>query len=49
MYRSVVVAGSGTYSSMTRWALVPLKPKELTAARRGTPSGASQGSRSVFR
>jgi len=25
-------------SSITRWALVPLKPKELTAARRGPPS-----------
>ena len=36
------------YSSNTRWALVPLNPKALTAARRGDSVSVFQGLRSVF-
>ena len=33
---------TGTYSSMTTWALVPLKPNALTAARRLRPATEGQ-------
>ncbi len=37
----------GTCCSRTTWKFVPPKPKLLTAARRGRPSGAGQSMRSV--
>ena len=41
-------AAAGTHSSISTWALIPPKPKPLTAARRGRPvAGSGQGSARV--
>ena len=41
---SVCAAASGFHSSTIRWALLPPKPKALTAARRGVDGSTSHGS-----
>ncbi len=43
-----VVSRSGTYSSMTRWKLVPPKPNALTPATREWSAATSQSRSSVF-
>ena len=46
--RAHPAAGVGTHSSIKTWALMPPKPKPLTAARRGCPAArAGQGSARV--